>query len=290
MAGRIGYAPAVMGADESVGTERMPDRSGPSAALRGLAWVLAVVSVLLAGMSLLAFAIGAVAPGICVALMAVASAGWAMPILVPRLAGTTVSPDRSRRTKRRFLGRVAVMGVVAFTFVEVDPIWHHDKWPGRLEADRLPDACEVFRPTAAALFPGLEPRRSRARITGAVHDAGCEWGSGALSVDYTLFQYDLGLDGGIEQASERYREGPGGPVPDAEGAMPLSGLGDEAVLSVSTGQADPAKVVQIQVSARKANVVARIVYMPLAGRDGKGAAVATARSSARDALSGIVLR
>jgi len=172
----------------------------------------------------------------------------------------------------------------ALLFVKMDPLWHHDGWPGRKEADRLPDACAVFAAPARQLFPKLAAQPSPAATTGDIRENDCEWGSSSLSLHYTLFRYALGQDGGIEHAKRSYREQTAQTTADTK--TPLHGIGDRALLTVS----GTVRARQIQITARKSNVVAWIVYTPPAGEDAKDAAVATAERMAREALGVVAPR
>ncbi|MFB9833898.1 hypothetical protein [Actinoallomurus acaciae] len=194
-----------------------------------------------------------------------------------------VSVARGRRSMRRVLIRIALLAIFALLFVKMDPIWHHDRWPGRREADSLPDACKTFAAHARQLFPKLAAHPSPASTTGFIQENDCNWGGSSLSLHYTLFRYALGQDGGIEHAKRWYREQT--PQTTADTNVSLHGLGDRALLTVS----GTVRARQIQITARKGNVVAWIVYMPPAGKDAKDTAVAAAEQMAREALGEVVL-
>ncbi|MFA1546399.1 hypothetical protein [Actinomadura chokoriensis] len=108
-------------------------------------------------------------------------------------------------------------------------------------------------------------------------------------LEYQSHEYELGMDGGIEQAEQNFREGVSGPAPDDEGARPLPGVGDEATIVTST-HGDPNRVTQVQISARRGNVNIWLSYTPrLEGRDSMEEAVALAERLARTAADRVVL-
>ncbi|QKW40012.1 hypothetical protein HUT06_43255 [Actinomadura sp. NAK00032] len=199
-----------------------------------------------------------------------------------RRAGTGVVRGRSLLTLGYACTHLAILAAWTALFVTFDPVWHHSSWPGREEAVRLPNACHVIEPTAKEMFPKQAPQRLPND-----DEERCRFGD-SLSLKYTLFRYDLGMDGGIERAEERFREGPGGPTLDDEGARTLPGVGDGATIDTATYQ-DGTRVHQIQVSARKANVVAWLVYAPPEERDSRDEAVREAERLARAAVAAIAV-
>ncbi|MGH3382720.1 MAG: hypothetical protein ACRDP6_49135 [Actinoallomurus sp.] len=140
----------------------------------------------------------------------------------------------------------------------------------------------MFAAPARQLFPKLAARPSPAETTGDIRENDGEWGRSSLSLHYTLFHYALGQDGGIEHAKRSYREQTAQTTADTK--TPLHGIGDRALLTVS----GTVRARQIQITARKSNVVAWIVYTPPTGKDAKDAAVATAERMAREALGVVV--
>ncbi|MGI5165768.1 hypothetical protein ACQEU3_15545 [Spirillospora sp. CA-253888] len=216
--------------------------------LRALLWA---VAALVAAAGVAVVAIGALAPGACLVALALTMA-------VP------LAPGRVRRGARVLLAASAVLYVVVF--VSVDPVWHHDAWPGRAEAAAAPDPCRVLRPPA----PAAAPRRDA---------GGCEWGD-ALRLSYKRYEYATGLDGGIERARQDVRETAG------KDLRPLPGVGDEARMSVALFR-NTDEVLQIQIKAHKANVVAWLVYAPADGK--RTESVAAAVRMTRQALDAVEL-
>ncbi|MFI6514168.1 hypothetical protein ACIBF1_01250 [Spirillospora sp. NPDC050679] len=209
------------------------------------------VAALLAAAGVAALVIGALVPGACLVALALTMA-------VP------LAPGRVRRGTRALLAASAVLYVVVF--VSVDPVWHHGAWPGRAEAAAVPDPCAVLRPPA----PAAAPRRA----TG-----GCEWGD-SLRLSYKRYEYEVGLDGGIERARQDVRETAGKDV------RPLPGVGDEARMSVALFRGTD-EAAQVQIKAHKANVVAWLVYAPADGR--RAESVAAAVRMTRRALDAVAL-
>ncbi|MFF4235603.1 hypothetical protein ACFYYL_07040 [Actinomadura geliboluensis] len=199
-----------------------------------------------------------------------------------RRAGTGAVRGRSLLTWRYACTHLAILAAWAALFVAFDPVWHHSSWPGREEAVRLPNACHVIEPTAKVMFPKQAPQRLPND-----DEEKCRFGD-SLSLKYTIFRYAIGMDGGIERAEERFREGPGGPTLDDEGARKLPGIGDEATI-VTAAYKDGTRVHQIQVSARKANVVAWLVYAPPEKRDSRDEAVQEAERLTRAAVAAITV-
>ncbi|WP_433228363.1 hypothetical protein [Actinomadura formosensis] len=201
-----------------------------------------------------------------------------------RRSGIAVTRGRSLLTWRYAFAHLAILTTWTLVFVTFDPIWHHQAWPGRKEAHALPDPCRVLAPTANQMLPKSTP--ARFPFDG---NPVCHFGAISLRLEYRLYEYRTGQDGGIEQAKERFREGPGGPTPEDKDARPLPNVGDEAVIVASTYQ-DATRVKQVQVSARKGNVVIWLVYTPrLKGWDSTDEAAAIAERLARTAAGRVVL-
>ncbi|WP_176401738.1 hypothetical protein [Actinomadura sp. BRA 177] len=201
-----------------------------------------------------------------------------------RRAGREVTRGRPLLTWRYAVTHVAILATWTFLFVTFDPIWHHQAWPGRSEARALPDPCRVLAPAAKQLAPEQKPL-----FYDFTDNPICQFDAISLRLAYQLHKYQLGQDGGIEQAEKEFREGPGGPTPDDKGARPLPGVGDEATIVTSTYK-DPSRVTQIQISVRRANVTVWLSYTPrLKGRDSTSEAVALAEHLARTATDRIKL-
>lgn len=210
-------------------------------------------------------------------------------------SGREVKRGRSLLTWRYVFAHVAILSAWTFVFVTFDPIWHHQSWPGRVEASAVPDACRVLVPAAKQMATTEKPLSVRDPSGRSM----CRFDTISLSLEYRLHKYALGRDGGIEQAEQNFRDGFPGPAPDAEGARPLPGIGDEATL-VTSAHRDPGRATQVQIAARKGNVTIWLSYTPRregkdsagkdsAGRDSADEAVALAERLVRTAADRVVL-
>jgi hypothetical protein len=172
-----------------------------------------------------------------------------------RRSGCPVRPAQHRRGVAA-LGTVWLAGLVLTAAMSAP--WNDPSWPWRHEAARLPSVCGTFAGTARTLFSGGErtPDADLLLAGPIARQDGCTWRDGTVDT----FSIGLGLShkapfhSASGAAGDAFRRTVAGALHPDRTAVPVAGLGDEA-LKVTGGGSGPTAV---DIITRKANVIVTV--------------------------------
>ncbi|MEV0404203.1 hypothetical protein [Actinoallomurus sp. NPDC050550] len=205
------------------------------------------------------------------------------------LAGAVARP----RFSLRFLIGSPILTAAAVAMVLVEPPWQSDSWPGRSHAVSLPEPCSTLDTVARRSVPGARVDDHDQDIGQTSGRRSCQWtetsggegrshdGVGELTLEYELF-HRIGWRSDADEARDQF-ESDSRPVND-RGAMPVSGIGDEARRLASAS--DEGDFATVTVIARRWNVVVNVGYT-LDGPHQQEQAARTASDAVRVALAAV---
>ncbi|GAA4625801.1 hypothetical protein GCM10023196_031390 [Actinoallomurus vinaceus] len=193
----------------------------------------------------------------------------------------------------RFMIAGPMLTATAVMLVLLDAPWQSDAWPGRSHAKSLPDTCPALADIARRSVPGARVDERGQGIGQTSGRRSCRWtetsggegrnhdGVGELTVEYELF-HRIGWSSDADEARDQF-ERDSRPIHD-QGAVPVSGIGDEArLLTSASAERDFATVAVI---ARRWNVVVNVGYT-LDGPHQQAQAARTASDAVRAALAAV---